>query len=277
MNEFSRKEFLKFSIYSLLFLMNCSTETNKNKKYLKLLINSRKKILILGAGISGIACARALKDRGYENITILEARNRVGGRIDSLSYKGLALDLGAAWIHGYQNNPIIPIAKKLNLGLFPTDDNSVMALQEGVGSLPEVLVDGYETAYENILELAQNVRLQNKSRKEVIQSINSGFFENPIFLSMYSAGEEFDLGGDASDISSAYFDSDGSFSGGDVVIPKGYSSIIDYLKNGIDIRLNQVVSSVNRVGNGFKVISNGEPNLSDVVVIHLRSLILYIS
>jgi monoamine oxidase len=266
MNNFNRKEFLKLSIYSLSFLMNCSTESDKNKKYLNLLVNSSKKIIILGAGISGITCARALKERGYENITILEARNRVGGRINSLSYKGSALDLGATWIHGYENNPITPIAKKLNLGLFPTDDNSVMALQEGIGSLPEVLVDGYEAAYENILELAQNIRLPNKSRKEVIQTINSGFFENPIFLSMYSAGEEFDIGGDGSEISSVYFDTDGSFRGGDVVIPKGYSSIIDYLKNGIDIRLNQVVSSVNRVGNGFKVISNGEPNMSDIVV-----------
>ena len=266
MIEFNRKEFLKYSMYSLSFLMSCSAESKGNKKYEKLLINSNKKIIILGAGIAGITCASALKERGYANVTILEARNRVGGRINSLSYKGSALDLGAAWIHGYKNNPITPIAKKLNLGLFPTDDNSVMALQEGVGALPEDLVDGYETAYENILELAQNVRLPNKSRKEVIQTINSGFFENPIFLSMYSAGEEFDVGGDGSEISSAYFDSDGGFSGGDVVIPKGYSTIIEYLKNGLDIRLNQVVSSVNRVGNGFNVITKGSTYLADVVV-----------
>ena len=83
---------------------------------------------------------------------------------------------------------------------------------------------------------------------------------------MYSASEEFDVGGDGSEISSAYFDSDGNFSGGDVVIPKGYSSIIEYLKNELDIRLNQVVSSVNRVGNGFNVITNNSTYLADVVI-----------
>ncbi len=262
----NRREFLKLGIFSLSYLMNCSAESDRNKKYLNLLINSTKKVIILGGGISGISCARALKDRGYENVTILEARNRVGGRIHSLSYKGSALDLGAAWIHGYKDNPLTPIANKLNLGLFPTDDNSVIALQEGIGLLPEELVDGYELAYENILDLAQNVRFPDKSRKEVIQSINGGFFDNPVFLSMYSAGEEFNTGGDATEISSAYFDSDGGFSGGDVVIPSGYSLLIDNLKNGLNIRLNQVVSSVNRVGNGFKVISNGEPIASDIVV-----------
>ncbi len=266
MKEFNRKNFLKFSMYSLSFLMSCSTESSGNKKYERLFINSSKKIIILGAGISGIACARALIERGYLNITILEARNRVGGRINSLSYKGSALDLGAAWIHGYKNNPITSIAKKLNLGLFPTDDNSVMALQEGIGALPEDLVDGYESAYENILELAQNIRVPNKSRKEVIQSVNEGFFDNPVFLSMYSASEEFDVGGDGSEISSVYFDSSGSFSGGDVVLPQGYSSIIEYLKNELDIKLNQVVSSVNRVGNGFNVITNNSTYLADVVI-----------
>ncbi len=266
MGEYNRRDFLKMSLSTLTFLLSCSAESKGNKKYEKLLLNLSKKIIILGAGISGITCAKALIERGYANVTILEARNRVGGRINSLSYNGSALDLGAAWIHGYKNNPITPIAKKLNLSLFPTDDNSVMALREGIGALPEELVDGYETAYDNILELAQNIRLFDKSRKEVIQSVNNDFFDNPIFSSLYSASEEFDVGGDGSEISSVYFDADGGFSGGDVVIQKGYSSIIDYLKTGLDIKLNQVVSSVNRVGNGFSIITNSNTYSADAVI-----------
>jgi uncharacterized protein with NAD-binding domain and iron-sulfur cluster len=41
---------------------------------------SRKKILIIGAGIAGLACAHELSDF---DIDIVEARNKIGGRIDS--------------------------------------------------------------------------------------------------------------------------------------------------------------------------------------------------
>ncbi len=38
------------------------------------------KIGIVGAGCSGIAAASSLFKKGYRNIVILEARNRIGGR-----------------------------------------------------------------------------------------------------------------------------------------------------------------------------------------------------
>ncbi len=39
------------------------------------------RVVIIGAGISGIAAAKTLIDSGIGNVTILEAANRVGGRI----------------------------------------------------------------------------------------------------------------------------------------------------------------------------------------------------
>ncbi|VEU34069.1 unnamed protein product [Pseudo-nitzschia multistriata] len=48
-----------------------------------------QRIIVLGAGISGLACARELKQRGYE-VLVVEARSRVGGRL-----KGEVLELGA--------------------------------------------------------------------------------------------------------------------------------------------------------------------------------------
>lgn len=39
------------------------------------------KIIIVGAGISGIAAATKLYENGFNDITILEAENRIGGRV----------------------------------------------------------------------------------------------------------------------------------------------------------------------------------------------------
>lgn len=43
-------------------------------------------IVIIGAGASGVAAAAKLKENGFKNITILEAKNRIGGRINTVNF-----------------------------------------------------------------------------------------------------------------------------------------------------------------------------------------------
>ena len=68
-------------------------------------------IIIIGAGIAGIACAKKLQENG-KKVTILEARSRTGGRIDSLQSDADVFDLGASWIHGVEGNPIWEITQE---------------------------------------------------------------------------------------------------------------------------------------------------------------------
>lgn len=58
-------------------------------------------VLIIGAGVAGLAAARELCAQGH-NITILEARDRVGGRILSVHESRLPVpaELGAEFVHG---------------------------------------------------------------------------------------------------------------------------------------------------------------------------------
>lgn len=55
------------------------------------------KIVIIGAGVAGIAAARKLLERGFRNILVLEAENRIGGRIQTIPFGANVVDLGAQW------------------------------------------------------------------------------------------------------------------------------------------------------------------------------------
>ncbi len=58
-------------------------------------------VVVIGAGVAGLACAKVLCEAGLR-VTILEARNRVGGRIWTVhpSLTDAPVELGAEFIHG---------------------------------------------------------------------------------------------------------------------------------------------------------------------------------
>ena len=62
----------------------------------------RRHVVVIGGGIAGLAAAAKLGARGIP-VIILEARDRVGGRIFTLQDPGsdFALELGAEFIHGF--------------------------------------------------------------------------------------------------------------------------------------------------------------------------------
>ena len=75
-----------------------------------------KKVLVIGAGISGLAAAKNLNDSGYD-VTILEAKDRIGGRLYTDRSLGVPLEVGANWIHDNnpKTNPIMKIKEELGL------------------------------------------------------------------------------------------------------------------------------------------------------------------
>lgn len=67
----------------------------------KLYVMSSQDVLIIGAGAAGLAAAKELSGAGHK-VTVLEARNRIGGRIYTLHEPNNAtpIELGAEFIHG---------------------------------------------------------------------------------------------------------------------------------------------------------------------------------
>ncbi|KAK4201445.1 putative peroxisomal N(1)-acetyl-spermine/spermidine oxidase [Triangularia verruculosa] len=102
-------------------------------------LDRKSHIGIVGAGFAGLRCADILIRYGFR-VTILEARNRLGGRIHQQRLpNGCLIDMGANWIHGTDDNPILDLAKetKTHTGVFDSEshvfdeDGKLLSAHEG--------------------------------------------------------------------------------------------------------------------------------------------------
>lgn len=84
---------------------------------LRLLSKTRQtaRIVIVGAGSAGIAAATRLLDLGFRNVLLLEAEDRIGGRVHTIPFADNVVDLGAQWCHGEKGNVVYDKVKDLNL------------------------------------------------------------------------------------------------------------------------------------------------------------------
>ena len=73
-------------------------------------MSSKSKVVIIGAGIAGLSAASKLHKSGQVEVCVLEASERVGGRIHTGKIGENTVEFGAAWIHGTVDNPIFDMA-----------------------------------------------------------------------------------------------------------------------------------------------------------------------
>ncbi|CAM9146604.1 unnamed protein product [Ectocarpus sp. 12 AP-2014] len=71
--------------------------------------SDKPRVILLGGGLAGLRCAQQLvTDHGFntENVVLLEASTRIGGRVrtDKSFIEGFSLDLGAELLHGDQTS-----------------------------------------------------------------------------------------------------------------------------------------------------------------------------
>ncbi|HMP00884.1 MAG TPA: FAD-dependent oxidoreductase [Gemmatales bacterium] len=74
-------------------------------------------VIIVGAGIAGLAAARQLVDQG-RSVMVLEAQERVGGRLLSTQVAGARLDLGGQWL-GPRQPRLARLAQELGVATYP--------------------------------------------------------------------------------------------------------------------------------------------------------------
>ncbi len=79
-----------------------------------------ERVAVVGAGMAGLSAAAALHERD-QDVVVLEARDRIGGRVHTVELDGVRADAGGAWLQQRSRNPLVERCLALGLHLVPTD------------------------------------------------------------------------------------------------------------------------------------------------------------
>ena len=89
--------------------------------------SARAEVIVVGAGFAGLTAARTLA-RSRKNVVVLEARNRVGGRVKAGKIAGIPVDVGGMWV-GPTQTRLLETIKEYGLHLVAGSDKGKNILE----------------------------------------------------------------------------------------------------------------------------------------------------
>lgn len=225
---------LTFGIIGALISGNTFAKTNKNFR--------DQKVIVIGAGISGLVAANMLQNWGAE-VLVLEARSHPGGRTRTSMRLGAPFEFGAGWIHGPSpDNPIRQLAAWAGSNFFITDDDSIELYTTDGSAIEADDWDEIEEIWYEVLD-----ELDSDSTGSILQNLNEyddEIWEDPNIRWIFSAYTEFDYGAPLKDISAGLINEANGFPGADVILTDGYQKIIDLLSQNVKIRKDTPVTLI---------------------------------
>lgn len=265
-----RREFLQF-LSMILMIGSCkSGDADVNKS-----VSERKRIVVIGAGMAGLAAAHKLQLQGH-NVILLEARERVGGRIwTSNSWADMPVDFGATWIHGVKGNPLTHLADKIQAHrVVTTYDRSITYNVSGqpVSRSEEERVEELRIKVFEHLQKAQN-KSRDTSVRQTINTLMSQFDESSEeyrFISfILNADIEQEYSGSIDNLSTYWFDNTKVFEGDDALFTEGFSVLTDFLARKLSIKFSQIVNTIQWETSRVKIITQRTEFEADHVIVTL--------
>lgn len=224
-----------------------------------------KTVVVVGAGISGLAAAKKLTEKGFR-VTVLEAQEKVGGRLRTNRTSGIAFDEGASWIHGITGNPITTLAQQAGMTTFPSIDENRKSYDLGGVVRSAATYDKAETELYTILDTLMTSGNATQSFQAVFNKLYPAKSNDRLWKFLLSTYVTFDTG-DLDKLSSLLYDEGEEFGGIETIVTNGYDTIANYLAKGLSIQLNQRVSAIDYAGPKLKITHNGTVSEADYVIV----------
>jgi monoamine oxidase len=221
--------------------------------------------IVVGAGIAGLTAARLLVRSG-QRVVLLEARDRIGGRVWSDRHDEVVTDLGASWIHGVTDSPVAAAAAAFGLRTV------------------EFTVGGYQPYSRPIAYYGPSgVRLTDDEVQRFVADVDAVDAELTRFVADFTPGHSYSEAVESAlaaqgwgqeraervreymrhrteeqygvwiDELDAHGLDDDVIDGDEVVFPDGYDALATHLATGLDVRLEHVVTSVHWSSDGVEV------------------------
>ncbi|CAH1449900.1 unnamed protein product [Lactuca virosa] len=242
-------------------------------------------VIIIGAGLAGLAAARQLLAFGFK-VIVLEGRNRPGGRVytqkmgqgQGQNGNYAAVDLGGSVITGIHANPLGVLARQLSIPLHKVRDKCPLYDPEGkpVGKETDSKVEFiFNRLLDKVTEFRQIMgeSCGDISLGSVLEKLTKLYavatsVEEKQLLDWHFANLEYANAGPLSDLSAAYWDQDDPYEmGGDhCFLAGGNWRLIEALCEGVPIFYEKIVKTIKYGENGVEVITSDQTFQGDIVL-----------
>ncbi|XP_053571814.1 lysine-specific histone demethylase 2 [Bombina bombina] len=243
-----------------------------------------KSVIVVGAGPAGLAAARQLHNFGIK-VMILEARDRIGGRVwDEKTFKGVTIGRGAQIVNGCINNPIAIMCEQLGIKMRKLREKCDL-IQKG-GKLTDPSIDKRMDFHFNaMLDVVAEWRKDKSQQQDAplgdkIQEVYKAFIQESRIkfteveekvLQFHLSNLEYACGSNLHLVSARSWDHNeffAQFAGDHTMLSNGYSVIIDKLAEGLDICLNSPVRNVDYTGDEVQLTtSDGQTYTAQKVLV----------
>ena len=127
-------------------------------------------VIVIGAGLAGLACASELERKSKLKVTVVEARHRIGGRVHTIGKNTIGQDahwpcqieMGGQWVHSAKpHHPLAVVAKQAGVAIKKHDWDDAVYVSTGTDRppklIPQVEVERAWTTTEHFFDKAETI------------------------------------------------------------------------------------------------------------------------
>jgi monoamine oxidase len=219
-----------------------------------------ERVVVVGAGVSGLVAARALHLRGID-VVVVEGRDRIGGRTHTIDFAGATVDLGGSWIHDGAGSPMLPLVDALGIERMPASNVGIALGASVLNRVDGVFPDleartALSTAMAGLVMRAADIGALERGL-DLEQALAALLSEtDPDVRATFGALLSMNEGKDANEVdfgtfAAAFFG--GGADHGDVMPRGGYRRVIEHLADGLAIHTAQPVKRIEQTATGVTV------------------------